>query len=127
MKFKKLVEGIELPEKTSPQRFTNVRANRRIDVCSGDTVRVSTGIHVTVSKNETARLLGIASGVVAMDVTTGELFIDIYNKYKQNLMIYPGMVLAEILVEKAPVKASTRKRKTAKFTSSAKVVKSGRK
>lgn len=106
MKFKKIVESVELPEKTSASRFINVRANKRIDVCHGDTLTVPTGIHVTVSKNETASLRGIASGVIDANVSTGELFIDIYNKYKQNLMIYPGMVLAEILVEKAPVKVT---------------------
>jgi dUTPase len=96
-------------------------------VCSGDTVKVSTGIHVTVSKNETARLLGIASGVVEMNVTTGELFIDVYNKYNQNLMIYPGMVLAEILVAKKPGSVSARKPRASKsrktrMTSSARLI-----
>lgn len=121
MRFKKLVESIELPEKHSPLSYINVRANERIDVCSGNEVRVATGIHVAVAKNETAKLVG--PNVVKPDVTTGELFVTIYNPDERNFMIYSGMVLAEIWVEKVPVKASTRKRKTAKFTSSAKVVK----
>lgn len=126
MRLKKLVESIELPEKMSATRYINVRANERIDVCYGDRVRVKTGVHVTVSKNETARLVeprALVSNVVEMNITTGELFVTMHNSDERNLMIYPGEVLAEIWVEKAPVKASTRKRRTAKFTSSAKVVK----
>ena len=121
MRLKKLVESIELPEKMSATRYINVRANERIDICYGDQVIVKTGVHVTVAKNETAQLGG--ENVVTLNVVTGELFVTIHNPGERNLMIYPGEVLAEILVEKAPVKASTRKRKTAKFTSSAKVVK----
>ena len=122
MRFKKLVESVELPEKLSATRYVNVRANERIDVCMGNVLSVSTGIHITVAKNETVWLRGVNVPLTRV-VCTGELLVPIYNKDARNIMIYPGQVIAEILVEKSPVKASTRKRKTAKFTSSARVVK----
>lgn len=130
MRFKKLSESVELPEKFSATRYVNVRANERIDVCYGDQVRVATGVHVAVAKNEKAWVVGpqsTVSHVVELFVTTGELFVTIHNPNERNIMVYPGQVIAEIWVEKAPVKASTRKRRTAKFTSSAKVVKGERK
>ena len=102
MRFKALRDGVELPEKASASEYINVRSNERISVCSGDRVRVSTGVHVTVAKNETARIVG--PSVVGMTVTTGELFVTVYNPDKQNIKIYPGQVLAEILVKTEPVK-----------------------
>jgi len=107
MRFKKLRADVELPEKASATHYVNVRANERIDVCYGDQLRVATGVHVTVAKNETARIKG--ANVVSLDVTTGELFVTIHNPDKQNLMVYPGQVLAEILIKKAPVKVKPRK------------------
>ena len=120
MRFKKLVGSVELPEKASAALYVNVRANERIDVCYEDQLRVTTGVHVTVAKNETAWLKG--RNVPYTRVGTGELFVPIYNPNKQNIMIYPGQVLAEILVEKAPVKASKRKPRKARLTSSARLV-----
>ena len=125
MKFTKLVSDVELPEKASPTRYINVRANKRIDVCAGEQVRVPTGILVKLSKNETATIKG--HNVVKMNVPSGELFITVRNPGEYNISIYPGEALAEILVKKPPVKArAVRKppvRKTTSFRSQAMLIK----
>lgn len=120
MKFRKLVGGVELPEKFDNTLWINVRSNKRIDVCFGNSVRVATGVHVTVANNETARITG--RNVVSSPITTGELFVTIHNPDKQNLMIYPSQILAEILVKVEPVKASKPKPRKARITSPAKLV-----
>jgi len=107
MKFKKLRPDVELPEKFDNTHWINVRSNERIDVCSGDQLRVATGVYVTVGKNETAGIKG--ANVVTLAVTTGELFVTVHNPGKRSLMIYPSQILAEILVKKAPVKVTPRK------------------
>ena len=116
MRFRKVDPEVELPEKVSVNRFINVRSAQRIDVCPGATVNVNTGLRVIVPKNEKAVIKG--EHVVEGPITSGLLFVPIHNPTKRSIMIYRGQVLAEIWVEKLPVKKAA-SRKKASFTSEA--------
>jgi len=58
MKFKKLVDGVELPEKSSPELYINVRSAERVDIRKDEYRQVRTGVSMLVNKSEVARVVG---------------------------------------------------------------------
>lgn len=119
MKFRKLDESVELPEKKRVGHYINVRSGVRIDVRPGEEVAVATGVDVTVSKSETALFSGTVVGVISDTVASGELFITVLNQGDRNIIIYPGMVLGEIKVSTA---AKATKVKTARIKHPVRVI-----
>lgn len=122
MKFKRQSNypDVELPEKVNATYYINVRSAVRVDVRPNETLRVPTGVSASVARTEKAALIGTVSGVIDAALTSGDLYITITNEGDRNFMIYPGMVLAEIEVEKTEkTKAAKKPVKRATFISDA--------
>jgi len=99
MRFEKILEDVELPEKTEDGRFINIRSCVRMDIQPGKFDRVPTGLRVEVEENEKPMLYGsLFIPVVNTLLKPGEVFIRIKNDTERNITIYPGQVLAEVTV-----------------------------
>jgi hypothetical protein len=103
MKFKKMVEDVELPERVAPHVYVNIRSAERRDVRGSETINIKTGVMVLVGGGEIATVFGagpFAANVVPREIKTGnkyyEIIITVRNNGLRNIMIYPGQVLASI-------------------------------
>lgn len=112
MRMKRKHDDIELPEKTSPTTYINVRSAERIDVRPNETVTIQTGVLVAMAAGETAH----TKGKNVRPTSIGpkgykDLLVMMTNRGERNLLIYPGQVIARIDITKKKVEARKRKRK----------------
>lgn len=124
MKFRKLNNEVELPEKSTPGKYINIRASSRVDIKPGKTRDVKTGVEVLVPKNEICWLSG--DNVLEAVLEPGkyrELIITMHNSSRKTMMIYPGQVVASITVEVMTKKTAAKKPfKVATFHTEAKLL-----
>lgn len=128
MRFRKLNKEVELPEKSTPNKYINIRASRRIDIKPGKTRDVTTGVEVLVPKNEICWLSG--DSVLEAVLEPGkyrELIITMHNPSRKTMMIYPGQVIASITVEVISTKAAKKlpKYKRTTFSSEVTLIRDG--
>jgi len=118
MKFKKLVDDVELPEKSSPELYINVRSAERVDIRKDEYRQVRTGVSMLVNKSEVARVVGanVQTTLLKTGTKYEELVVTMFNQGERNIMVYPGMVIAKIKVENAKAESSVAKRATIKST-----------
>jgi len=120
MRMKRKTEGIELPEKTSPTTYINVRSAQRIDVRPNETVTIQTGVLVAMAAGEIAHIKG--KGVRPTSIGPKgykDLLVMMTNRGERNLLIYPGQVIARIDITKKKVEAR-KKRKRIRVVTEAK-------
>jgi len=98
MKFRKLNDEVELPEKTS-SGYINLRSAERVDVRPGETRNITTGVEAKLDKSESYSFEPDFTSMGNSEVTTispnsyTELALSVTNPYDTNIMIYPGQVL----------------------------------
>lgn len=100
MRFRKLNKEVELPEKSTPNRYINVRASERVDIKPGLAREVETGVEVSVKKDEIASVVG--KNVLEEVLEPGgyrPLTVTICNHSDRTMMVYPGQVVASVLLE----------------------------
>lgn len=103
MKFRKAINGVELPEKSSSTLYVNIRSAERVDVRSNEMIMVDTGIEVLVPKNETVTIFG--AYIIETVLSPGKyqrLTVPVRNTTDQCFMVYPGQVLASLSVVTKP-------------------------
>ena len=111
MRMKRKHDDVELPEKTSPTHYINIRSAERRDIRPGETVTLQTGVSVAMAAGETARLSG--RNVKSTSITPKgykDLLVVMTNKGNRNIMIYPGQVIASLHIAKK--KPQARKKTT---------------
>jgi len=113
MRLRKLNDGVELPEKVNPGLYINARSNRRVDVRSGENIAIATGVEISVARGELVTISGpnVVTYVIEPCKYT-ELFVMVANRGDRLLMIYPGQVLAEIIVVKKAARTAASTPKT---------------
>ena len=103
MRLYKLVQDVEFPEK-SEFGYINIRSTERIDVRPNETRMVSTGFRVSKLSDETITVRSIWGDTQSIEISGETLYVKVTNHADTNIMIYVGMVIGEILVEKQNVK-----------------------
>lgn len=105
MRLYKIDKEIEFPERVSGNsglRYINIRSAERIDVRPGETRQISTRLRVSFkeAKERVFIVSHFNSTKYEIPASGKELLVPVENLGLRNIMIQPGEVLGEIIVEK---------------------------
>jgi len=123
MKFKRRYEGIELPEKSEPTKYINIRSAERVDVRPGETRDIETGVLIKVYADEEVIVYGpyVVTGTYQVDKFV-PLVVTMYNDEDRSLLIYPGQIIGGLSIRK---EAARNKMRKATISSKARFVEDG--
>jgi len=88
---------VELPERSGVGHYINLRSAERIDVRPNETVVISTGVKISRSKGEKVMFASSIGDYKLEPVKSGEIKVSITNSGDRNIIVYPGMVIGELL------------------------------
>lgn len=117
MRMKRKHDDIELPEKTSPTTYINVRSAQRIDVRPNETVTIQTGVLVAMAAGEMAHIKGRNVRPTSIGPKGyKDLLVMMTNRGERNLLIHPGQVIARIDITKKKVEARKKRKRATLYT-----------
>ncbi len=99
MRLYKLSKSVEFPEKTKTG-YINIRSIERIDVRPGEIRCVDTGLRISKTDLERVVAKSVWGDTSTVNRTGKRLCIIVNNHGSRSIMIYPGMVIGELTVEK---------------------------
>jgi len=107
MKFQRLNSMVDFPEQGNDQNiFVNIRSESRIDIRSGESRSVSTGLKAQLNKGETLEIIPAINDIKfdsSMLYSSGEIFVIINNTTNKALQIYPGQSIALVVLHKEEI------------------------